>query len=178
MARDEGSWVRFGVGLMLLEFILLHSGVFMASLFRPEVPPAKRRWGMLCILFFYSLLTWAMAHSTDSPALLWIFAGVVSGRLISALAMGKVDFNSQVSRSAIGVTLYLLIVAASIFIPVPEWGITKEVVTVVYPGRGGGIWEREPYRAVAAAAVYFMLMGGAELLVFGKVRPSPVNDVT
>lgn len=177
MARDEGSWVRFGVGLMVLEFILLHSGAFMASLFKTEVPLAKRRWGMLCLLLFYSLMTWAMAYSTDSPALMWIFAGVVAGRLFSAVVMGKGNFSSQVARSAIGVMLYLLIVAATIFIPIPEWGITPEVVAETYPGRGGGIWEQEPHRAVAGAAVYFLMIGLAELLIFSRVKSPPDQEV-
>lgn len=180
MARDEGSWVRFGVGLMILEFVLLHSGAFMAAMFKPEVPVNKRRWGMLGFITFYSLMAWAMAESTDSPALLWIFAGVITGRLLSGLALGKLDFHSQVSRSAFGVALYLFVVAGTIFIPIPEWGVTREVVDETYPGRGDGLWERQPHRAIAGAAVYFLIMGTAELLLFGRTRSAAdgVPDIT
>lgn len=175
MARDGGSWVRFGVGLMILEFILLHSGAFMAAMFRPEVPAKKRRLGMVSLIGFYSLMAWAMSSATDSPAILWIFGGVILGRLISGFAVGKVDFKSQVSRSATGVVLYLLVVAGTVFLPIPEWGISAEVVSETYPGRGGGIWEQEPHRAVAGAALYFFAMGVAELFFIGKSRNAVGN---
>lgn len=176
MARDNGSWVRFGVGLLILEFVLLHSGAFMAAMLKPEVPTKKRRWGLFGFVLFYSLMAWAMAESTDSPALLWIFAGVISGRLLSGLALGKNDFDSQMLRSALGVVLYLAVVAGTIFLPLPEWGITREVVNETYPGRGGGIWEREPHRAIAGAALYFLMMGLAELFVFGKSKPRQMPE--
>ena len=32
MSIDNGHWVRFGVGIMVLEFVLVHSGAFIASM--------------------------------------------------------------------------------------------------------------------------------------------------
>ena len=36
-----------------------------------------------------------------------------------------------------------------------------------YPDRGGGLWELDPERAIAMAAVYFLLIGLNELLILG-----------
>ena len=32
MSVDEGRWVRFGVGIMVLEFVLVHSGAMLSSM--------------------------------------------------------------------------------------------------------------------------------------------------
>jgi len=32
MSIDDGHWVRFGVGIMVLEFVLVHSGAFVANM--------------------------------------------------------------------------------------------------------------------------------------------------
>ena len=52
------------------------------------------------------------------------------------------------------------------FNDVPEMGITRQLLDEVYPDRGdGGVWNRYPERAIVGAAVYFALMGLAELTV-------------
>ena len=66
-------------------------------------------------------------------------------------------------RIAAGITLYLLVVFATVLIPIPEWGVSSAIVNDVYPQRGGGLWEQEPERAIAGGAVYFLLIGLLEL---------------
>jgi hypothetical protein len=48
-------------------------------------------------------------------------------------------------------------------------GITGTVLDEVYPDRGGGLWEKEPERAIEVAALYFLIIGLAEITV---LRPS------
>jgi hypothetical protein len=171
MARDGGSWVRFGVGLLLLEFLLLHSGAFIAALLRPGEALRKRVMMFTGMLLFYALMVWAFAHELESPGLLWIFAAVTVGRMLTALQSDDGAMERQTARSALGVTLYLMVVAGTIFLPIPGWGINGEVLAEVYPQRGDGIWEKEPQRAIAGASVYFLLIGLAELFIFGRKRP-------
>jgi hypothetical protein len=173
MAWDDGDWVRLGVGLLLLEFILLHSGAFMVGVLGQQHDIRKQLKGAIVLLAFYSLMVWAFAMSLDTPVLLWIFAGIIFGRSLNLLLNPKDSKQAIMARSGISVILYLLVVFGTVFLPIPELGITGSVLSEVYPDRGGGLWEREPERAIAGAALYFFLIGLAEITV---LRPSSKHD--
>ncbi|MCG8413922.1 MAG: hypothetical protein MI746_06850 [Pseudomonadales bacterium] len=179
MSVDDGSWVRFGVGLLVLEFILLHSGAFVSAMLATKEDWQSKLKLLLVLFVFYSLTVWGFATSLQSPALLWIFAGVSAGRLVTAYT-GGMSANSQPgsmsARSALGIMLYLLVGFGSVFIAVPEWGIDSAILGEVYPNRGGGLWEREPQRAIAAGAAYFFLLGLAELFVLGPFNKRSVQE--
>ena len=163
MAWDNGSWVRFGVGLLLLEFILLHSGAFVSAMLARGDSFAAKLKILLPLMSVYALMVWGFSLSLGTTSLLWIFAAVCLGRLISGIGNTNEQIGVMRSRSAIGVCLYMFVVFLSVMLPVPEWGITHSVLEAVYPDRGGGEWEQEPQRAIAAAALYFTLLGVAEL---------------
>jgi len=173
MAWNEGSWVRLGVGLLLLEFILLHSGAFMIGVLGQRQNLGQRLKLAGGLLAFYSTMVWAFALSLDTPALLWIFAGIIIGRSLNLLLNPQASRRAIMARSALGVVLYLLVVFATVFLPIPELGITASVLNEAYPERGGGLWEREPERALAGAALYFLVIGFAEITV---LRPSAKRD--
>lgn len=65
--------------------------------------------------------------------------------------------------------LYVLVVSGTLFLPILELGITGTVLHELYPDRDGGLWKKEPERAIAVAALYFFLIGLAEITV---LRPS------
>ena len=163
MAWDDGNWVRLGVGLLLLEFLLLHSGAFMVAVLEQKEELKKQLQMAIGLLAFYSLMVWAFSVSLDVPALIWIFAGITLGRSLSLLRSPSESKQAMMARSAIGVVLYLLVVAGTIFLPIPELGMTSAVLNEVYPDRGTGLWEAMPERAIAGAALYFALIGVAEI---------------
>lgn len=169
MAWNDGSWVRLGVGLLLLEFILLHSGAFMVGVLGQQQNSKQQFKVAATLLTFYTLVVWGFAMSLDTPALLWIFAGIIMGRSLNLLLNPEDSKQALMARSGIGVLLYLLVVFGTVFLPIPELGITGSVLNEVYPDRGGGLWERQPERAIAGAALYFFLIGLAEITV---LRPS------
>ncbi len=169
MAWDDGSWVRLGVGLLLLEFILLHSGAFMVMVLGQKQSFGRQMKLAGALVLFYSLMVWAFAVTLETPVLIWIFAGVILGRSLTLLLNPNDSRQAIMARSAIGVVLYLLVVFGTVFLPIPELGITGSVLSDVYPDRGSGVWEREPERAIAGAALYFFLIGLAEITV---LRPS------
>mgnify|MGYP003675147114 CR=1 FL=1 len=165
MEWDEGNWVRLGVGLLLLEFVLLHSGAFIVGMLGQKQQiktPLRMAIGLLA---FYSLIVWGFSKSLDVPALIWIFAGITLGRSLNLLRNPTESKHAIMARSGIGVLLYLLVVAGTVFLPIPELGITNSVLNEVYPGRGSGLWETQPERAIAGAALYFLLIGLAEITV-------------
>lgn len=174
MARDQGNWVRLGVGLMILEFVVLHSGAFMSAIGNNKTAQPGWRF-LLGLLCFYTLIVWAFAETTDSDSLLFIFAGIIISRLV-ALALDRDHARQQMmKRSSCGIVFYILVAFASIAVPVPEMGLTSEVLAEVYPGRGGGLWERQPQLPLVGGAVYFALMGIAELKFIPTDNQSPDN---
>lgn len=176
MAWDNGRWVPYGVGLLLMEFLVLHSAGMTCGILSTRqadkqanedaaIKAARDRYKLLAGLFaMYCLLGFGFAMSTDSPSLLAMLIAIMVGRFVNVLDGDQSQALSQ--RTAAGVVLYLLCAAGTIFIAVPEMGITREVLAEVYPSRGGGIWERFPQRPIVAGAVYFGLMGVLELFVF------------
>ena len=178
LAWDEGNWVRLGVGLMVLEFVLLHSGAFMIAILEQGKALQHQMKMALGLLAFYSLMVWGFSQTLDSPALVWIFAGIILGRSIGLLLNPAESKQAIMARSAICVILYLLIVFGTIFLPVPEWGISSSVLTEVYPDRGSGLWETEPERAIAGPALYFLLIGLAELTVLRQGAIKIRNKLT
>jgi len=167
MDWDDGNWIRFGVGLMLLEFILLHSGAFMAVVLGIKQSLSKRLMVFFGFVLLYGLMIWGVSLALDNSGLMWIFIAVVAGRLTTAFFNREIGIGAILARSTIGIVCYLFVVFATVFVPVPEWGITPQVLEQVYPDRGSGVWEDEPQRAIVGAAVYFLLMGLAELLLLG-----------
>ncbi len=163
MAWDNGRWVPYGVGLMLLEFIVLHSGGMLAGYLKRDDSAGARLKYAVAMLVFYGLMVVGFALTLDSIALLWVFATVMLGRLGILVRPAEAARRDLERRSAIGVVGFMAATAASIFIAVPELGITQEVLNQVYPQRGGGVWERHPERAIVAAAGYFAFMGIAEI---------------
>lgn len=171
-AWDNGNWVRFGLGLLILEFVLLHSGAFMSAMIAKKHTLARRLQLFAGLFLFYALMVLGFALSLDSFSLLWIFGGVCLGRLVTALTNNSEGAETMMARSASGVLLYILVVFATVLLPIPEWGIDASVLNDVYPDRGGGLWERQPERAIAGGAVYFLLMGIAEIKTLKPNKPN------
>lgn len=176
LSWDNGNWVRIGVGLLLLEFVLLHSGAFMSAIITIKQPFRNKLMLGLGLLLFYGLMVVGFSVSLDSTALLWVFSGVMLGRMLTALTNASAGAQAMMAHSALGVVLYLFVVMGTIFIPVPEWGITSRVLAEVYPDRGSGVWELYPQRAIAGAALYFLLLGLAELFLLGPANFQAANQ--
>ncbi|MEQ8956182.1 MAG: hypothetical protein RL120_18785 [Gammaproteobacteria bacterium] len=176
LAWDDGNWVRFGVGLMLLEFVLIHSGTFLGAFLVTKAVKLKQRLQIIAVLMvFYSVLVLGTALSLDSMELLVIFGTVSLGRIAILFDDSEQSGQLLLARSAVGMILYLLVVMASIFLPLPQWGLSGEVLNQVYPDRGSGVWEQEPQRALAGAAIYFFCMGLVELFLLNPLATHTHN---
>lgn len=163
MAWDNGGWVPYGVGLLLMEFLILHSNVFITHYTATHTRFSDKLKSFAGLLALYSLMGAGFALSTDSPTLLIMLVTIMISRFISALRADSVQDGTFPRRAALGIVAYLLITAGTVFIPIPEMGVTASVLQEVYPNRGGGLWERLPHRPIVGAEVYFSLMGIAEL---------------
>ena len=175
MSVDDGAWVPLAVGLMALEFVLLHSGVFMGTV-AFQAKSAPRRFGLFALLAgFYGMFAIAFSSVTGSWEILEIFGFLMAGRLITLVVATGQGKQQLIARSAAGIFAYIPIVFLTVFVPFPELGVTAEVLSRVYPDRGGGIWEQHPERAIAGAVIYFGVMGLFELWQLAR---SPGGEAT
>lgn len=163
MSVDEGVWVPLAVGLMALEFILLHSGVFMGTV-AGQAQNMLRRVGLFALLAgFYAIFAVAFSLVTGTWEILKVFGFLMAGRLVTLIIASGEGGQQLIARSVAGIAVYIPVVFLTVFVPFPELGVNAEVLGEVYPNRGGGLWERNPERAIVGAIIYFGLMGIFEL---------------
>lgn len=175
---EDGAWVKLGVGILVLEFILIHAGAFLNHLMTRKAGWARTK-SLLGLLALYTVFGLAIALAFRSWWLLGSFALVMTGRVWSLYAgedaMGRAISQRRVVASAL---LFLLLTFATIFIPVPAGGIDRWLLQEVWPARGHGLWEQSPERALAMGAAYFFLLGLVELRPPRKWTPPVQSDGT
>ena len=170
-ALDNGRWVKLGVGVMVLEFILIHSGAFL-NFFMTQKAGWERDKKLIGLTAYYALFGGAIALAFQSWWILGSFVLVMSGRLWSVFA-GQNDMDRAVSqrRVAASAMLFLGLTFATLFIPLPRGGINEPLLNEVWPTRKSGAWERQPERALAMGAAYFLCLGLVELRPPRKLPP-------
>jgi len=168
---DHGRWVKLGVGLLVLEFILIHSGAFLNFLMT-EKAGWERDKKLIGLTAFYTLFAVAFVVVFKSWWIFGSFVLVMVGRIWSVFA-GQSEMERTISqrRMAASALLFLLLTFATVFVAVPRGGITDWMLNEVWPTRGGGVWERQPERALAMGATYFLLLGLVELRPPRKIAP-------
>ncbi len=164
MAWDNGSWVPYAIGLLGIEFLILHSSVFISHMLQTRDSTEAKFKLFAVLLGMYTLMGIGFAIVAQSQLLLLALVAVMIGRFVNALT----GTPHNQARAAFGIVVYMAVVGGTVFVDVPEMGISSSVLAEVYPNRGGGVWERHPERAVAGAAVYFAVMGMAELYWIAK----------
>lgn len=170
MVIDEGRWVKLAVGIMVLEFILVHSGGFFGALSQRTDKTGKQiamrhrialMAGLVCCYLAFAV---AFSIAFKSWYLFGIFCWVTASRMLSMVLDTKQDSNTMMVRSGVSGMLYVSGAFLSIFVRIPRAGITPEVLNAVYPGRGSGEWEQNPQQALFAGMFYFGLLGLWELV--------------
>lgn len=169
MVIDEGRWVKLAVGIMVLEFILVHSGGFFGALSQRtdktgrQITLSHRIALMVGLVCVYLIFAASFSVAFKSWYLFGVFCWVTASRLLSMFLDTKHDSNTMMARSGVSVMLYVSAAFLSIFVRIPRAGLTPEVLNAVYPGRGSGEWEQNPQQALLAGMFYFGLLGLWEL---------------
>ena len=161
-AAYDIEWVRAAIFTLLLEFFVLHAGGFMAvTVFDPQ---ATRRVRMLRLAGWsagYLLFISAFAKAFDAwwmlGAFAWFCFAKVQAIYTGAPPTERDRFHAMLSW-ALGVLAFLGSIFLTIDGPLPELGVTAEVRAAAGFGEGG-VWEKEPHRALAGAVLYFSVMG-------------------
>jgi len=174
MSVDHGRWVKLGVGILVIEFLVMHSSAFLISVSAAKEGDFKRK-SLIRLGALYAFFGGVIALSFHSWEILASFVAVMSGRFWSAWVGGD-DANTAMFRfrAAAATVLYIGLVFLTILLPVPQGGITPAVMREVWPNAGTGLWQRHPETALATGAMYFLLLG---LIEARRVGPrSAVRD--
>lgn len=157
-----GAWLKLGAMMILLEFLLLHSGAFMAV--GPIV--CKKAWQQaawfaactaLYGLFFVGVASWI-----GQVYVAWLLAGVVLSRLLTLLILrDRRATILMLQRSALGMVLLILTMVICL-IPFPDLGITEAARYEAFGSPDDALSEH-PERFIAWGVLYFLIMGGIEL---------------
>jgi hypothetical protein len=160
-ARFGIEWFKSGVLALLLEFFVIHASGFMAVLmFDPEMSRAKRSALIMALSSFYILMMSAFAWGFDAWWMLYAFLWLIASKQVAIWHGGpptERDRGIAIAAWALSVAVYLGSVAATAILDVPRLGVTDEVrASTGFTGEG--LWEAEPWRALAGAVLYFTLM--------------------
>lgn len=158
--------------MVMIEFLLLHSGTFMAVgsvLF-------SRAWQRLCWFLLFSLIyiaaIWGFTSWSDGSYVAWILAGVLGSRLVTLVILrDKKGTMMAFQRSAVG--MFLLVVTAVVcFIPLPELGISEDIRQSAF-GEAEDFLSSRPHRFIAWGIAYFFLMSLVEFFVGWRLPDWP-----
>jgi hypothetical protein len=166
---------RAAVFTLLLEFFVIHAGGFMAVTVYD--PAATRRTRILRLagwtagylaavsLFALGFDAWWMVG-----AFCW-FCFAKLQALWTGAPLAERDRSHAVASWALSVVVFLGAIFATVELAVPELGADQAIREAAGFAGEGGVWEREPHRALAGAVLYFALMGLARPLLAWAFAP-------
>ena len=168
---ENGRWVKLGVGVLVLEFILIHSGAFLNSTLMQKSGWARVQ-KLIALSAFYTLFGVAIALAFQSWWIFGSFVLVMSGRIWSVFA-GPTDMDRAVAQRRViaSVLLFLGLTFATLFLPLPRGGLNDQLLNETWPTRGRGAWEQRPEIALAMGTAYFLVLGLVEARPPRKVPP-------
>lgn len=154
--------------VMLLEFINVHAAGFMGNTIISESGRGKKAMMIIGLGVFYTLFVGAFALAFKQWWPVGAFWGLVFNRLLGVL-LGKAPNGQEKSMIqtswAIGVFCYVMLVFATVILPVPSFGVTSQVIAQQgFTMRG--LWIDEPYRMMAFGFLYFAAIGITELFSY------------
>ncbi|MGZ9030211.1 MAG: hypothetical protein ACXW2G_02485 [Burkholderiaceae bacterium] len=156
---DDGRWVKFGVGVLLFEFLTIHATGIFAGLRQKGGTPRSAAW----LVVMYVLMALAMAAAFKSWVLLVSFGMLLASRVRSLFhPEDRTTAAAGHRRMAVSALLFLALAFATVFVPLPVGGLDAALLNEAWPGRGGGLWEQRPQQALAMGFVYFLVLGWVE----------------
>jgi len=172
---DPSDWrrnlVAQGILILLLEFILIHSGAFFGhALSAPDMARGKRLKILLGLGLLYSIFVGAWAWQFKAWWPLLFFLWLLGSKLVPVLANRNEPDEARwraIGLVAASTIFFLLAVPAALFLPLPELGLTRHGRHYGVPGSGA--WVSQPHTAIAAAVIYFGLLALAKLLAWDTV---------
>ena len=147
---------------MLMEFVAIQAGPFLGRIVygdRMGLTPRERRRSALALGAVYVTFAGLAAGSFGRWFPFFLFAWLFGAKVYAALLGRRPDATSrerEMSYWVLSNVLYLAVVFAAMFVPVPMLGVTEE--GSFYGLRGRYEWANYPHEALAAGFVYFAAM--------------------
>ncbi len=152
--------------VMLIEFILVHAAPFLGSIaLAPNLSTRERVKTFALFTFFYSLfvITYSTTFRSWWPALGFVW--LVTAKLFPMLTGTRQPDREQqrmMGYWGVSVACYMLAITATLFLPVPEFGINRHGSAYGIPGSGE--WVSRPHILIAAGFLYFGLLSLTRLV--------------
>lgn len=160
MAFEDGAWVKLGVGVIVAEFLVIHSGTIVTEL----AARGASRVGLGIIVALYGLFALGLWLAFGGAEIGWLLIGLMIARGQALFHRpDALDLAYGRRRSIVSGMLFLVLGMASVVVPLGPGGIDAALLDTLWPDRGSGVWEAEPWRALAMGAVYFAILGMVEL---------------
>lgn len=168
---DGIVWVKYAVGLALMEFVIAHSGIYFAGRALDARSNAKRIFEYLAVIMFYTVIAVMFSIFTGGIQLLMVFFFVMVGRLITIISASSVQERVLFKmRGIIGAVLFFSLLIFTTVVSIPRLGITPAISKSIDWGNATGIWISQPQRPIAMLAFYFLVLGLLEIFFFGSGR--------
>nr|ADC36069.1 hypothetical protein [uncultured bacterium 213] len=151
--------------MALLEFVVIHSAVFMGAVAVGEAPRSTRTALIVGLAVFYSIFVVGFALGLGAwwpVSAFWLLTlNRLTGVLFSTAPSGQ-EKDAMGRDWATSMALYIGWAFVTVFAPVPRLGITA-AVAASNRVPGTGLWIDEPFRLVAFGAAYYLSRGVLEL---------------
>jgi hypothetical protein len=158
------GWVSTGVATLLMEFLVVHSSGFYAFIYYGDGPRRKRVMMLMGLAAVYLLLLCGFAAGLHAwwmvGAFFWLSFSKALGMWTSkASPDASLSLGIAIGAWALSVAVYLFTVVLSASLYVPRLGVTPEIQAATGLKADGGVWEAQPWAALAGGALYFTLVG-------------------
>ncbi|WGK65744.1 hypothetical protein [Croceiramulus getboli] len=157
--------------LMAFEFVMVHSGVFMAVF--------PKKYSLYIFLPFYGVFAWVFSLVMDDYIILIIYLLVVINRMRFAFSdVPQWMKNRSILASVVAVILYMITIFIAISGLMPKLGLDSnylEVTQFSSLSSASGTFVDEPHTALAFGCMYYLSLAGVEILLinqFEKRRPA------
>ncbi|MFB3895813.1 MAG: hypothetical protein ACE14V_05870 [bacterium] len=171
--------IKYFIVLMTLEFIVIHSTLFLTVLSITVTPLSKKLVYFGAVVLFYSLFAGALSLMFGSiwPLIsFWTLTLIKYPGLIFLKSFSREFFWSIISWLVMTLT-YFGGVFVTMILPIPQFGLTDAVIKQLnLPG--GGAWIEETYRLVAFGVIYFTTLGLYELFISLKFTGKETKEDT
>ncbi len=159
------GWIKTLMLLMLIEFVVVHSGAFLGQTVLGNSPRSTKIKSIVGLGAVYMLLVLAFSVALGEWWPVAAFGWLLVGKfLMVVLEPRPRDEERQRLTSiwAASVAAYVFAVLAAAFLPVAEFGIHAAArAGAAIPG--SGLWVEQPQSVIAAGLIYFALLAWIKL---------------
>ncbi len=168
--QDVGRILTLAM-LMVFEFVLVHSGLFMAVF--------PRRISLILLIPFYGLFAIVFNFIVPGNAILFLYLAVIFVRMRFAFSNPtRAEKTKTLIVTICAAFLYFVLVFIFAFGAnfIPDFGLNQDFLqsnAYFNLSDAGGIFVEQPHIPLAMGSVYFTLLALLEVKVYGLLKPKP-----